>query len=120
MLENITSKCHPLHTNGWKFLNVFSQWQFPPLFSGSGWKTRSDNALSWYPAQNILITQRHFQSFYVIAETNYECLFADAGSSGHMNDSGVWNNSVIRDNIENKELGIPKLSHVGNQNLTPL
>ena len=26
-----------------------------------------------------------------LAGPNYECLFADVGSNGRMNDSGIWN-----------------------------
>ena len=39
---------------------------------------------------------------------DYECIFADVGSNGRMNDSGVWNNSDMRKRIEEKKMKIPK------------
>ena len=34
-------------------------------------------------------------------------MYADVGSNGRTNDSGVWNNSDQRDKIETRELGLP-------------
>ena len=42
-----------------------------------------------------------------VAGPDYECLYADIGSNGRMNDSGVWTNYDLRQKIENKELSIP-------------
>ena len=41
-----------------------------------------------------------------IAGPDYECIYADIGSNGRMNDSGVWNASDMRENIEDDDLGI--------------
>ena len=42
-----------------------------------------------------------------IAGPNYECIYADVGSNGRMNDSGVWNSSDLRRKIEDDDLSIP-------------
>ena len=42
-----------------------------------------------------------------IAGPDYECIFADVGSNGRMNDSGAWNSSDLRKRIEDDDLGIP-------------
>ena len=44
-----------------------------------------------------------------IAGPNYECLYADVGSNGRMNDAGIWNKSNLRGMIESKLLHIPNL-----------
>ena len=43
-----------------------------------------------------------------IAGPNYECLFADVGTNGKMNDSGIWNKLSLRRAIENREIGLPE------------
>ena len=43
-----------------------------------------------------------------IAGTNYEWLFADVGTNGRMNDSGIWNKSSLRRAIVNREIGLPE------------
>ena len=42
-----------------------------------------------------------------IAGPDYKCIYADIGSNGRMNDSGVWNASDMRKRIEDDDLGIP-------------
>lgn len=42
-----------------------------------------------------------------IAGPDYECIYADIGSNGRMNDSGVWNNSDLRRKIEENSMNIP-------------
>ena len=42
-----------------------------------------------------------------IAGPDYECIYADIGSNGRMNDSGVWNASDMRKRFEDDDLGIP-------------
>ena len=42
-----------------------------------------------------------------IAGPDYECIYADIGSNGRMNDSGVWNSSDLRRKIEDNCLNIP-------------
>ena len=42
-----------------------------------------------------------------IAGPNYECIYADVGSNGRMNDSGVWNSSDLSRKIEDDDLNIP-------------
>lgn len=43
-----------------------------------------------------------------IVGPDYECIFADVGSNGRMNDSGVWNTSDMKKRIEEKRMNIPK------------
>ena len=43
-----------------------------------------------------------------IAGPNYEWLFADVGTNGRMNDSGIWNKSSLRRAIVNREIGLPE------------
>ena len=43
-----------------------------------------------------------------IAGPNYKCLFADVGTNGKMNDSGIWNESSLRCAIENREIVLPE------------
>ena len=43
-----------------------------------------------------------------IAGPNYEWLFADVGTNGRMNDSGIWNKSSLSRAIENRKIGLPE------------
>ena len=45
-----------------------------------------------------------------IVGPDYESIYADVGSNGRMNDSGVWNSSDLRKRIEDDDLGIPALT----------
>ena len=65
----------------------------PPLGAGS----------SFYNCKHT-----HSIVLLAIAGPNYECLYADIGSNGRMNDAGIWNKSKLRNKIENKELALPK------------
>ena len=42
-----------------------------------------------------------------IAGPSYECLYADVGANGRVNDSGVWNKCGFLKALENQELSIP-------------
>ena len=41
-----------------------------------------------------------------IAGPDYQWLFANVGTNGRMNDSGIWNKSSLRRAIENREIGL--------------
>ena len=43
-----------------------------------------------------------------IAGPEYECLYADVGSNGRVNDSGVWNNSSLLQSIQDGSVKLPK------------
>ena len=43
-----------------------------------------------------------------IAGPEYECLYADVGSNGRVNDSGVWNKTSLLQGIENGTVKLPK------------
>ena len=43
-----------------------------------------------------------------IAGPEYECLYADVGSNGRVNDSGVWNKSSLLQAIQNGSVKLPK------------
>ena len=85
-----------------------TQWQFP-------------NALGAIDGKHIVIkppigagssfyNYKHTHSIVLlaIAGPNYECLYADIGSNGRMNDAGIWNKSKLRNKIENNELDLPR------------
>ena len=38
---------------------------------------------------------------------SYECLYADVGTNGRVNDGGVWNKCGFSKKLENQELSIP-------------
>ena len=42
-----------------------------------------------------------------IAGPDYKCYYADIGSNGQMNDSGVWNSPDLRRKIEDNCFNIP-------------
>ena len=43
-----------------------------------------------------------------IAGPEYECLYADVGYNGRVNDSGVWNKSSLLQAIQNGSVKFPK------------
>ena len=53
---------------------------------------------------------KHTNSIVLLAIAGpcYECLFADVGTNGRMNDSGIWNKSSLRRAIENRKIGLPE------------
>ncbi|XP_057310235.1 uncharacterized protein LOC130648216 [Hydractinia symbiolongicarpus] len=53
---------------------------------------------------------KHTQSIILlaIAGPEYECLYADVGSDGRVNDSGVWNNSSLLQTIQDRAVKLPK------------
>ena len=53
---------------------------------------------------------KHTNSIMLLANAgrNYECLFADVGTNGRMNDSGIWNKSSLCRAIENREIRLPE------------
>ena len=99
----------PSSTNEWlRISNLFeSRWNFP-------------HCLGAIDGKHILITpppdsgSQYFnykKSFSVIllaiAGPDYECIYAHIGTSGRANDSGVWNKSDVRIQIEDENLGLP-------------
>ena len=42
-----------------------------------------------------------------IADPDYECLYADVGTNGRVNDGGVWNKSVMFEAIKNGTVQFP-------------
>ena len=49
-----------------------------------------------------------------IAGPKYECSYADVGSNGRGNDSGVWNKSSLLQAIQNGSVKLPKDDAVPN------
>ena len=49
-----------------------------------------------------------------IAGPSYECLYADVGSNGRANDSGVWNKSSLLEAINDNSVGIPEDDNLPN------
>ena len=100
----------PQDENAWlKIASEFEdQWNFP-------------NAIGAVDGKHIVIkpppgagsnyyNYKHTHSVVLmaIAGPNYECLYADVGSNGRMNDAGIWNKSQLKLKIENNEIHIPK------------
>ena len=50
----------------------------------------------------------HSMILLAIAGPEYECLYADVGSNGRVNDSGVWNKSSLLQAIQNGSVKLPK------------
>ena len=44
----------------------------------------------------------------MLAHPEYECLYADVGSNGWVNESGVWNKSSLLQAIQNGPVKLPK------------
>ena len=49
----------------------------------------------------------HSINFMAITDHIYECLYADVGTSGRVNDGDVWNTFGFSKLLENQELSIP-------------
>ena len=43
----------------------------------------------------------------VIAGPEYECLYADVGSNGSVNDSGIWNKTSLLQGIQDGSVKLP-------------
>ena len=54
-----------------------------------------------------------------IAGPNYECLYADVGSNGRVNDSGVWNKSSLLQGIQNGSVQLPDDEELPNGEIAP-
>ena len=54
-----------------------------------------------------------------IAGPEYECLYADVGSNGRVNDSGIWNKSSLLQGIQNGSIEIPDDEKLSNGDITP-
>ena len=71
------------------------KWQYP---NGVG-EIDGKNIVIISPTSRVshYYNYKHTNSIvlHAIAGPNYECLFADVGSNGIMNDSGIWNKSKI-------------------------
>ena len=54
-----------------------------------------------------------------IAGPEYECLYADVGSNGRVNDSGVWNKSSLLQAMQNGSVKLPKDDALPNGVIVP-
>ena len=54
-----------------------------------------------------------------IAGPDYECLYADVGSNGRVNDSGIWNKCSLLQGILNKTVQLPTKSKLKNGEMAP-
>ena len=54
-----------------------------------------------------------------IAGPEYECLYADVGSNGRVNDSGVWNKSSLHEAIQNGSVKLPDDEKLPNGDVIP-
>ena len=54
-----------------------------------------------------------------IAGPEYECLYADVGSNGRVNDSGIWNKTSLLQGIQDGSVKIPNDKKLSNGESTP-
>ena len=54
-----------------------------------------------------------------IAGPEYECLYADVGSNGRVNDSGIWNKTSLLQGIQDRSFKLPKDEKLSNGEITP-
>ena len=54
-----------------------------------------------------------------IAGPEYECLYADVGSNGRVNDSGIWNKTSLLQGIEDGSVKLPNDEKLPNGEITP-
>ena len=54
-----------------------------------------------------------------IAGPEYECLYADVGSNGRGNDSGIWNKTSSPQGIQDGSFKLPKDKKLPNGEITP-
>ena len=54
-----------------------------------------------------------------IAGPEYKYLYADIGSNGRVNNSGIWNKSSLLQEIQNRSFEIPDDEKLSNGNITP-
>ena len=76
---------------------------------------KASNAGSYYDKYK----HTHSIILLAIAGPEYECLYADVGSNGRVNDSGVWNKRSLLQAIQNGLLKLPKDGALPNGVITP-
>ena len=85
-----------------------TRWNYPHALGGIDGKhvtiRKPRNAGSYY--YNCKHT--HSIILLAIAGPEYECLYADVGYNGRVNDSGVWNKSSLLQAIQNGSVKLPK------------
>ena len=54
-----------------------------------------------------------------IAGPEYECLYADVGSNGRVNDSGIWNKTSLLQVIQDGSVKLPNDEKLPNGEITP-
>ena len=53
-----------------------------------------------------------------IVGPNYECIYADVGTNGSVNDSGVWNKSLFLKGIEDGRIHLPSEDRLYNSHIS--
>ena len=85
-----------------------TRWNYPHALGAIDGKhvtiRKPSNAGSFY------YNYKHTHSIIIlaIAGPEYECLYADVGSNGRVNDSDVWNKSSLLKAIQNGSVKLPK------------
>ena len=81
-----------------------TRWNYPHALGAIDGKhitiRKPDNGGSFY----YNYKHRHSVILMAIAGPSYECLYADVGSNGRVNDSGVWNKSSLLEAINNQSI----------------
>ena len=60
----------------------------------------------------------HSIIFMAIAGPEYECLYADVGSKGKVNDSGIWNKTSLLQGIQDGSIKLPNDEKLPNGDIT--
>ena len=85
-----------------------TRWNYPHALGAIDGKhvtiRKPSNAGSYY------YNYKHIHSIILlaIAGPEHECLYADVGSNGRVNDSGVWNKSSLLQSIQTGSVKLPK------------
>lgn len=61
----------------------------------------------------------HSVILMAIAGPEYECLYADVGSNGRVNDSGIWNKTTLLQGIQDGSVQLPDDEKLSNGEKTP-
>ena len=84
-----------------------SRWNFPNCLGSIDGKYIQIRPPPGTGSKNFNYKKTFSIILLAIAGPNYECIYANVGSNGRMNDSGVWNSADLRRKIEDDDLSIP-------------
>ena len=86
-----------------------SRWQYPNAIGAIDGKHVVIRKPSHVGSHYYNYKHSHSIILMAIAGPSYECLYADVGANGRVNDGGVWNKCGFSNAIENNQLSLPTL-----------